>query len=64
VVVRQRLRRSVVFPYLGRMTSTDQYRHSGLQKNIDRLAETFGRAVIGIHNVTYVRFSLCVAIYA
>ncbi|KAL6718464.1 hypothetical protein ACLMJK_004555 [Lecanora helva] len=26
---------------------------SGLQSNIDRIAETFGRAVIGIHNQTY-----------
>ena len=28
----------------------------GLQKNVDRIAETFGRAVIGIHNKTSVRF--------
>ena len=26
--------------------------HSGLQKNIDRISQTFGRAVIGIHNKT------------
>ncbi|KAK4694602.1 hypothetical protein P7C71_g3005, partial [Lecanoromycetidae sp. Uapishka_2] len=27
--------------------------HSGLQKNIDRISRTFGRAVVGIHNKTY-----------
>ncbi|MCJ1231582.1 hypothetical protein MMC12_008260 [Toensbergia leucococca] len=27
--------------------------HSGLQKNIDRLSQTFGRPVIGIHNQSY-----------
>ena len=26
--------------------------YSGLQKNIDRISQTFGRAVIGIHNKT------------
>lgn len=25
-------------------------RHAGLQKNVDRLSKTFGRAVIGVHN--------------
>ena len=27
--------------------------HAGLQKNIDRLSKTFGRAIIGVHNNTY-----------
>lgn len=27
--------------------------HAGLQKNIDRVSKTFGRAVIGIHNKSY-----------
>lgn len=25
-------------------------RHAGLQKSVDRLSKTFGRAVIGVHN--------------
>ncbi|MCJ1265575.1 hypothetical protein MMC22_005455 [Lobaria immixta] len=27
--------------------------HTGLQKNVDRLSKTFGRAVIGVHNKSY-----------
>lgn len=46
-------------PFLRLIQVTDYHSHAGLQKNIDRLSKTFGRAVIGIHNNRYTVPHLC-----